>query len=127
AAAAEALSMLREGRNVVVYTCGGDQPTAESPIPVTHLADELARTIIHCAERIPLDRVIIAGGDTSGHVVMALGATAMISKFPAGKYTQLCELEAENPAINGLEVVLKGGQIGEADFFEFVRNGGGGE
>lgn len=122
-AADEALALLQEGRNVVVYTCGDDQQMIGAPVSVTHLADALAFAVIYCAERTLLSRVLIAGGDTSGHVVMALGATAMTSKSPVGKHTLLCELEAENEAINGLEVVLKGGQIGGEDFFEFVRIG----
>jgi len=125
-AAEEALAVLRSGRSVVVYTCGEERQMIGAPVSVREVADALAGTVRHCAERMRLDRVIIAGGDTSGHVVTSLGATSMTSISPVGRYTLCFALEADSEAIDGLEVVLKGGQIGGEDFFEFVRLGDGG-
>jgi uncharacterized protein YgbK (DUF1537 family) len=125
AAAAEALTALQQGRSVVIYSCGEEQPMAGASVDVRDVATALASAIRYCAEHLQLERVIVAGGDTSGHVITALGATAMTSISPVGEFTLCCELEADSEAINGLQVVLKGGQIGKADFFEFVRLGDG--
>jgi uncharacterized protein YgbK (DUF1537 family) len=35
----------------------------------------------------------------------------------------LCRLVADDRAIDGLEVALKGGQMGDADFFDEARRG----
>ena len=35
----------------------------------------------------------------------------------------LCRAWSSLPARDGLEIVLKGGQIGQADFFDAVRQG----
>lgn len=64
-----------------------------------------------------LSRAVIAGGDTSGHAVTALGATALSVTSPLSPGVPLCRLHATDPAIDGLEVALKGGQMGEPDFF----------
>jgi uncharacterized protein YgbK (DUF1537 family) len=120
----EVVGELAAGRSVVVYTCGGDQPRSSEPVDGRVVAQALASFVTTSAEQLGLARLLVAGGDTSGHVITALGATAMRSKTVAGQ-TLLCELQAPTPVIDGLEVVLKGGQIGTLDFFELVRNGDG--
>lgn len=115
---------LAAGRSVVIYTCGDGEQVSRPLVDVNTVASALASVVHACRERVDLPRVVVAGGDTSGHVVTALGATAMKSKSVIGD-TLLCELEATSPTIHGLEVVLKGGQIGAIDFFERVRLGDG--
>lgn len=123
--ATQAIDELRNGRSVVVHTCSGHREREAAPLDVKSLSEALAGVIRQSAQHVRLRRVLIAGGDTSGHVVLALGATALRSKATVGGFTLLFELQAVNPNINGLEVVLKGGQIGDVDFFELVRAGRG--
>jgi uncharacterized protein YgbK (DUF1537 family) len=35
----------------------------------------------------------------------------------------LCRSHADDSSLDGLEIVLKGGQVGTPDFFEIVRSG----
>lgn len=43
---------------------------------------------------------------------------------PLGAATPLCRAGSHDPAFDGLEISLKGGQLGEIDYFERVVRGG---
>ena len=120
-----ALAANRAGRNAVVYTCGVGRSRESVPVSVTKVAGGLARIVRLVREEGTLDRALIVGGDTSGHVVTELGAHAILSKGVVGDHTLLFELQADDSVVDGLEAVLKGGQIGGEDFFELVRTGSG--
>jgi uncharacterized protein YgbK (DUF1537 family) len=81
----------------------------------------IARTVIG---RRRLRRIVFAGGDTSSHGVAQLGIDALTWAAPLDPGAPLVRAHATDPAIDGLELVLKGGQIGGEDFFERVRRGG---
>jgi uncharacterized protein YgbK (DUF1537 family) len=71
-----------------------------------------------------LRRILFAGGDTSSHGVAQLGIDALTWAARIEPGAPLVRAHAADPAIDGLEMVLKGGQIGGEDFFETVRRGG---
>ena len=81
------------------------------------MADEIIR-------RTRLKRVVFAGGDTSSHGVTQLGIDALTLAAPIEPGVPLVRASATDPLIDGLELALKGGQMGGDDFFETVRNGG---
>lgn len=70
-----------------------------------------------------LRRLIVAGGDTSGHAARSLGAKALTVVCPTAPGSPLCQAHADDPLVDGLEVLLKGGQVGKRDFFTAVRDG----
>ena len=53
-----------------------------------------------------------------------LGVYAMRMIAPTTPGAPLCELYSDNKRFNGLQVSLKGGQIGAVSFFQQVREGG---
>lgn len=71
-----------------------------------------------------LRRLLFAGGDTSSHGVAQLGIDALTWAAPIEPGAPLVRAHANDPAIEGIELVLKGGQMGGDDFFETVRRGG---
>jgi uncharacterized protein YgbK (DUF1537 family) len=73
--------------------------------------------------RAGLGRLLFAGGDTSSHGVAQLGIDALTWAAPIGRGAPLGRAHAADPAIDGLELVLKGGQMGSDGFFEAVRQG----
>ena len=84
----------------------------------------LARVMRGWLDRHPeLRRIAVAGGDSSGEVASSLGVTALTMTAPLVPGAPLCRAWAADPARDGLEVVLKGGQMGGADFFGRVRDG----
>jgi uncharacterized protein YgbK (DUF1537 family) len=68
-------------------------------------------------------RVLIAGGDTSSKAAQQLGLHALTFLAPTQPGAPLCRSHADDSSLDGLEIVLKGGQVGTPDFFDIVRSG----
>lgn len=68
--------------------------------------------------RVPVRRVGIAGGDTSSFTVPALGAWALSYRATLAPGVALCRLHADDARLDGVELMLKGGQMGDVDLFE---------
>jgi uncharacterized protein YgbK (DUF1537 family) len=71
----------------------------------------------------PLRRICVAGGDTSGAVAGALDLFALEALAPLAPGSPLCRGISDSPGRTGLEVVLKGGQVGTPSFFGAVKAG----
>ena len=71
-----------------------------------------------------LRRAVISGGDTSGHGMRALGIEALQAIAPTIPAAPLC-IGYGGGAHDGLQIALKGGQMGSEDFFGWIREGGG--
>ncbi len=67
-------------------------------------------------------RVIVAGGDTSGRVTRLLGVRSLaIAANPVGNVV-LLRASSDDPHIDGLELLLKGGQVGAESLFDDIRS-----
>ena len=63
----------------------------------------------------------MCGGDTSSRVTRLLGVESLsIAANPEGNVVLLAA-HAADPAIDGLELLLKGGQVGAVDLFDGIR------
>jgi 3-oxoisoapionate kinase len=71
----------------------------------------------------PVRRVAVAGGDSSGIVMAALPIVALEICAHLAAGAPLCRSLSDDQAYDGLEVVLKGGQMGGPDFFRNLRDG----
>jgi uncharacterized protein YgbK (DUF1537 family) len=128
-----ALASLSAGKSVVVYTAAGpDDPsiratreglTASSGNTAKLLGGALGRLARELLARTGLRRVVVAGGDTSSYATQELGlyGLEMLAELTPG--APLCRGYSDNPAFNGLEIALKGGQMGKADYFGMARGG----
>ncbi|HRL13463.1 MAG TPA: nucleotide-binding domain containing protein, partial [Aggregatilineales bacterium] len=76
-------------------------------------------------ERTTLTRVCVAGGDTCGYASKQLGIYALEAVAPVAPGAPLCRASSNLPRFDGLEISLKGGQNGVADYFVKIREGGG--
>jgi len=83
----------------------------------TLLRELLQRSATHAA---PIGRLVVCGGDTSSHAVQQLGIHALTWAANIAPGGPLCRAHSDGP-LDGMEVVLKGGQVGGADFFDLVR------
>jgi 3-oxoisoapionate kinase len=68
-------------------------------------------------------RAAVSGGDTSGFAMRALGAYALEAIAPIAPGAPLCRVFSTDPKVDGIEIALKGGQMGEESFFGSVRAG----
>jgi uncharacterized protein YgbK (DUF1537 family) len=66
-------------------------------------------------------RLVIAGGDTSSHAVAALDALGLSYRGPMAPGAPLCRVHSDDARLDGLDIILKGAQMGSRDFFEEAR------
>lgn len=116
------LQVLQAGGSAVLYTALGLRDCA-GPMNGPELGSSLGVLLRDLLARSGVRRVIIAGGDTSTHSVRQLGIHALTFIAQTAPGAPLCRAHSEDADMNGLELVLKGGQIGAEDFFEKVLRG----
>jgi 3-oxoisoapionate kinase len=134
-AAAAALAALDGGRSVIVATARGPEDPAIAVCETARRAAGLAAETFNASigaglgallatltRRGGLGRVAIAGGDTSSHGARAFGLFALTAEAALAPGAPLLRGHAE-AAGDGLEIALKGGQMGPPDFFVRLRDG----
>ncbi|WP_297771151.1 four-carbon acid sugar kinase family protein [uncultured Roseovarius sp.] len=88
------------------------------------IGEALGRVLRTVLARTGLRRAVISGGDTSGHATRQLSVFALSVLAPTIPGASIFRAHADGP-MDGLELALKGGQMGSADYFGWVRDGGG--
>lgn len=71
-----------------------------------------------------IERLAVAGGDTSGYCIQSLNLDALTFVAPLCPGVPLCRAHAQDSDIDGLEIALKGGQMGSEGFFVRLCSGG---
>ena len=113
--AAMCARLLNQGDSVLAYL----GPVAEggpSPIEVARACGHLLKRVLVRAPHVR--RVGIAGGDTSSMAVEALGIWALGFAGTLAPGVSLTRAHADDARLDGLELMLKGGQMGPNDIFE---------
>ncbi|MBV9391372.1 MAG: hypothetical protein JOY96_05710, partial [Verrucomicrobia bacterium] len=117
---------LAKGRSVVIYSASGpeDRSIVDGSPHIRNLLGKWQGELLKNAlRRTGVRRVCVAGGDTSGMVSRQLRISALEMVLPIAPGAPLCKAHADDLAIDGLEVALKGGQNGGVSYFEQVRKG----
>src|SRR5690606_19939609 len=83
----------------------------------------LGQIAIAVIQQIPIKRLIIAGGDTSSYTARTMGIRAVQMIAPLVKGAPLCRVYANGAPVDGMQINLKGGQLGERDYFVALQNG----
>jgi uncharacterized protein YgbK (DUF1537 family) len=121
------LRFLKAGRSVIVHTTrgGADKRVASTlkhdtgEILGTAVGDVLRRAL----DQVKVQRLCIAGGDTSSFAARALGIEAVEMIAPLTPGAPLCRAFASDSPADGLEIVFKGGQVGGENYFDIVKTG----
>jgi uncharacterized protein YgbK (DUF1537 family) len=119
---ASALAVLQAGRSCVIHSADGPLDANETPAG-ERLGEALGRIASALIRQAGCRRILFAGGDTSSHGVAQLGVDALTWAAPLEAGAPLVRCHSADAAVDGLQLVLKGGQIGSEDFFELVRRG----
>ncbi len=132
----QALDTLAMGRSLVLYSAQGpDDPEIERTLSELRarglaagtvrerIGEEQGMLLRELLEATGLRRAVIAGGDTSSHAARQLGIYALELLTPIAPGSPLCRASSHDPRFDGLEIALKGGQGGKADYFDCVRRG----
>lgn len=115
------LEALGQGRSVVLFSALGPGGKIDAdPHGIGERLGVIARDLVL---RSGVRRAVIAGGDTSGHAGQQLGIYALTMLRPMAPGSPLCRAWSAHAETDGLEIVLKGGQVGDARLFGSVRQG----
>ncbi len=126
----QALVLLEEEKSLIIHTSLGNDDHRviatsdifknmgglEISLPNLYgsFIGKIVRSIV---EKRIIERVIVAGGDTSSYAARAMGIEAVEMIAPLTPGAPLCIAHAPNSSIDKLQVVFKGGQVGKEDFF----------
>jgi uncharacterized protein YgbK (DUF1537 family) len=113
---------LRDGRNVLAFTTRRASSESGALPQLAHACASLLQQVLGA---VRLHRIGIAGGDTSSFAVRALGAWGLSYLAPLSAGVTVCRLHADRAELDGMEIMLKGGQMGDADLFEQLLEGNG--
>jgi uncharacterized protein YgbK (DUF1537 family) len=127
-AVASGLDILSRGRSVVAYTALGPSADRGGEIDLSdgarhRIGRALGRIQKQLVERAGLTRAVVAGGDTSSHALGEMGIAALTLKMPLPQSPGSPLCIAHGGPLDGLEIALKGGQVGGDDYFTMIRSG----
>jgi 3-oxoisoapionate kinase len=132
----QSLQAITAGRSLILYTAlGPDDPIiGETKAAISDnqwqpseankaLGMQLGKLIREIIEESDIRRLAISGGDTSSHATRELGLYALELSAPLDPGVPLCQAYSDHEKFDGLEIALKGGQMGQANFFGKVLGG----
>ena len=132
-----ALGAISQGLDPLVHTAEGpDDPAvarfkaavAASDLDMSAanqiIGEALGRVLHRVLEKTGTSRAVVSGGDTSGFATRQLGIYALSALAPTIPGASIFRAHSDGP-MDGLELALKGGQMGTPDYFGWVRSGGG--
>jgi 3-oxoisoapionate kinase len=127
---AAAHDILNTGHSPLVHTALG--PSTDNGAALNAIADArkkigegLGKILKALLEASCLRRAIVAGGDSSSHALGQLDIFALTTRkpLPATPGSPLCTVASGARLLNGIDLALKGGQLGGDDYFSILRNG----
>lgn len=137
-AADAALQALGAGRDALVVSARGpedpavatmrqaaDHARTDTETANARIGQALGRILASVLARTDLRRAVIFGGDTSGHATRQLDIYALSALAPTIPGAALMRAHSDTARFDGLELALKGGQMGSPDFFGWIKRGGG--
>ena len=119
----EIAAHLAEGRHVLALTAPEHGSAPTPGVRSTALAQACGTLLRAVLDAVPLKRVGVAGGDTSSYALGALDAWGMGYGGALSHGEPLCRIRSDAPRMDGLEIMLKGGQMGPPDLFETLVRG----
>ena len=117
---------LRAGQHVMAHMAHdgeGGGIAGGTPLVAHTLAAQCGAMLARLLHDVPLRRVGIAGGDTSSHAVKALDIRALSHLGSLAPGVAVCRAHSRAPHLDGVEFMLKGGQMGPEDLFEILLHG----
>lgn len=131
---AAAVSHLEEGRSVLIHTAKGPgdfrieqmiEAMLQKGLPRDEarvqggkqLAMEVGQVALEILKAFPLKRLVVSGGDTSSQVTKVLAPDALVIKSDISPGAPLCQMHSREPYLKDVEIALKGGQMGDRDYF----------
>ena len=135
-----AIQCLRDGKSVMLHTARGPHdPRIEAMIVASMalgltrvqakheggrlLGQRLGQLVDRALREVPLRRLLLSGGDTSSQITLQLGPDALLIAARLAPGAPLCQVVSQAPHLRQLQIALKGGQMGQADYFVKALHG----
>lgn len=99
--------------NVMLVTDAAQAP----PVQMERVAAAAGMLLSAVLSETQVSRVVVAGGDTSSHAVAALDIWGLSYRAAMVPGAPLCRVHSDDPRLDGLDIILKGGQMGPPSFF----------
>jgi 3-oxoisoapionate kinase len=128
------LAALSSGRDALLITASGpDDPAigalnaairasgATAAAVNDRIGAGLGQALDSILDTARLQRAVVAGGDTSGHALQAMGIYALTAIAPFAEGAPLCRASSDRTHAR-IEIALKGGQVGGVDLFCRARH-----
>lgn len=112
----DVLARLTAGHHVMLVT---DRPS-QAPGNAESVALATGRLLRGIMGAAAIRRLVVAGGDTSSLAVKSLDIWGLSYRAALVPGAPLCRTHSDDPRLDGLDIVLKGGQMGPVDFFDAV-------
>jgi 3-oxoisoapionate kinase len=136
----QASAALAEGQSVMLHTARGPKDerikalidalvqSGQSRDQAKHLGgrklgQQLGQLVDTLVRQHPLQRLLLSGGDTSSQITRCLAPDALQIAAALSPGAPLCVALSDQPHLKGLQIALKGGQMGQADYFVRARDG----
>ena len=116
------VSHLGAGHSVIAHTTPLDGAAPEAPAD-NRIARATGAFLARLMSIVKLRRLGIAGGDTSSWTLRALDIWGLSFAGHLSPGVALCRAHSANRKLDGLDVMLKGGQMGPLDLFQRLRDG----
>lgn len=113
-------TILSKGRSVLAQT-HATPGTKMAPAEVAQASARLLARVLALAPQTR--RVGVAGGDTSSYALRTLDPWALRWAGSLAPGVPLLRLHARAPSLEGMEIMLKGGQMGSPDVFQRLLHG----
>jgi uncharacterized protein YgbK (DUF1537 family) len=111
----DVVELLASGRNVVLSAHDTDFSGIAGPDVLPTIAATAAAVVDAAVTEGVTGRVIVSGGDTSSRVVRLLGVRSFTIVANPWANIVILSAHASGSAIDGVELMLKGGQVGGDD------------
>ena len=129
-----AILALQQGHSVMLHTArGAHDPRIESMLAALvssgltrgqakHeggrlLGQRLGQLVNTVLRAVPLRRLLLSGGDTASQITQRLAPDALLIAARLAPGAPLCRLVSRAPHLQQLQIALKGGQMGQPDYF----------
>ncbi len=119
------LAGLAADRHVLLHTEAGNRHSDLDARAVASATGDLVAHVVsaRATKGHPLRRIGIAGGDTSSLAVQKLGVWGLGCQAVLTPGVTLSRARSDHVPLDGLELMLKGGQMGPVDVFERLVRG----
>ncbi len=87
------------------------------------LGQRLGQLVDTVLRAMPLRRLVLSGGDTASQITQRLAPDALLIAARLAPGAPLCRVVSRRPHLQQLQIALKGGQMGQLDYFVKALHG----